>query len=167
MKRSKGIILTLLVIGALSAMAACKTYEAPAASIAGMLHTNLSGADTTSNTVSGFVILDTDSDYSNGYSQRASISLDNSVPGALDSLEGVAYGFDSVPAGSYYLYAIIDTGGDGELTMTTASHDAYAYYGNNTANDYNVFVPPAANVIVDTEGYLTCDFWVGIPYNNG
>ena len=51
--------------------------------------------------------------------------------------------------------------------MTTASHDAYAYYGNNTAGDYNIFVPSAANVIVDTEGYLTCDFWVGIPYNSG
>ena len=48
-------------------------------------------------------------------------------------VEGIAYYFDSVPSGSYYLYAIIDAEGDETFTMSTDFNDAYGYYGGYTA----------------------------------
>ena len=131
-----------------------------------MLHTDFSGAGTALDPVLGYVVLDTDSDYSNGYSQRVQIAV---ALAEVGSVQGMAYAFEKVASGSYYLYAIIDTDGDGAYTMSHSSPyaDAYAYYGNNTTADYTVFVPSAPNVAVGSEGYLTCDFWVGIPYNQG
>lgn len=157
-----------IILAAIFMAAACDTYEPPAASVTGMLHTDLSGASTTANPVIGYVVLDNDADYSNGYSQRVAISVANPIQGALDSVEGVPYYFETVPAGSYYLYAIIDTDGDGIYTMSTDYQDAYGYYGGYTSPTYQTYVPTSsANLTLGTQGYYTCDFWVYIPSAHG
>ena len=151
-----------VVVAAIFLSAACKTYEPPPASISGVIHTDFSGDNTDSllANANGFVYLDNDPDPSNGYSQAVALAVPFTL---LSATEGVSYYFDEVPAGTYYLYAVLDTNGDESLSMTNSSGDAYGYYGDNTAQDFNVYVPAAANLAVDSEGYRTCDFWVGVP----
>ena len=110
--------------------------------------------------MTGYVVLDTDNDYTNGYTQRVAVS----VPFAsIAATEGVAFYFDEVEAGSYYLYAVFDTDGNGAYVLESYGTDACGYYGNNSSSDYELYVPSSPDLVVGSEGYRACDFWVGVP----
>lgn len=153
--------LDIVIIVASLAFSACSL---PPAAVAGMIHTDFSSADAPllnfpPDFVTGYVILDTDSNFENGYVQAETVSI---AIGDLQTIEGVRYSFDEITPGTYYLYAIVDTDGDGFLEMTSGSGDAFGFYGNRQFSTYNDYVPPAANLEVGETGYWSCDFWLTV-----
>lgn len=155
------ISLAIVVIAACLVFPACSL---PPAAVAGMIHTDFGsaaapGLNFPPDYVTGYVILDTDDNFANGHVQDETVSI---AIGDLQTIEGIRYSFDEIAPGTYYLYAIVDTNGNGFLEMTSGSGDAFGFYGDREFSSSNNYVPPAANLEVGETGYWSCDFWLTV-----
>lgn len=163
-----------VLIAAVLFSAACKTYEAPAAMIFVTAIPDFANAYVASQgypgypssvpaSVSGKFVLDTDKDLSNGYAKAIDFAVATSD---LATTNGITGEFSDVVEGSYYIYVVVDTEGNGDLSLSLDNRDAFAFYGSTTTVDYNVASKARLLTVVDGYSY-DCDFWVGIPYNHG
>ena len=160
-----------VVVAAIFLSAACKTYEPPAATIFVTVMPIFSDAyvfdtnypSTVPDTVSGKIVLDTDKNLLNGYEKSADFTLNTSD---LTTTNGLTCEFEDVVAGSYYVYAVVDTDGNGALSISPDDRDAFSFYGNITTTEYNVASKARLVTVIDGDSF-DCDFWMGTPYNHG
>lgn len=148
----------LALVGGLFLLLACEPYAPPPATVLGMVHPN-PGIGALPDPVLGYFVIDTDTSFDptdpTSYTMIESLSL--SGADVYDG-QGIAVSVSGVPAGSYFVYVVLDLDSNG--TYQTDYSDIWGYYGNTAANCF--LVPAAPNLEVGAEGWYTCDFHVNV-----
>jgi hypothetical protein len=159
--RSFLLVLTAALV-ALSALAGCdllsqQGFTLPAATLSGTVYLDPADTYQFSGTVNGFVILDDDTDSSNGDLFEAAISVTDPN---LNGSAAAPYILADVPAGTYYLYAYLDN--DSTAGMQFDNGDGYGYYGRNGFSGVPTDAA-AVMIVVPETGWYSFDMYMSAP----